>query len=91
VTSLKEFIARHDRAHRTSRTAKSPTSRRLICEGAGDVSFTRSLGLDAASVALPAGIDLEDRAARMNEFWDKLVEFQHRNVLVVALCMGGER
>jgi hypothetical protein len=32
-------------------------------EGAGDVSVMRSPGLDAANVALPAGIDLEDRAA----------------------------
>jgi hypothetical protein len=50
-----------------------------------------SLGLDAASVALPAGIDLDDRAARMNEFWRALVEFQYRDVLVVALCAGDER
>jgi hypothetical protein len=28
--------------------------------------------------ALPAGIDLEDRAARMNEFWRALVDFQRR-------------
>src|ERR1039458_3927289 len=44
-----------------------------------------------ASVALPADIDLDDRAARMNAFWEKLVEFQHRDVLVVALCVGEER
>jgi broad specificity phosphatase PhoE len=59
-------------------------------EDAGDVSFMRSPGLDAASVALPGGIDLEDCAARMNEFWKALVEFQHRNVLVVAVCAGEE-
>jgi hypothetical protein len=50
----------------------------------------RSPSLDAASVALPADINLDDRAARMNEFWDKLVEFQHRNVIVVALAVGDE-
>jgi hypothetical protein len=88
VTSLKEFIARHDRAHRTSRTAKSPTSRRLISEDAGEVRVISSPGLDAASVALPAGIDLEVRAARMNAFWDALVDLQHRDVIVVALCVG---
>jgi hypothetical protein len=60
-------------------------------EGVGDVGVARSPGLEAASVALPAGIDLEDRAARMNEFWKALVEFQHRDVLVVALCVGDER
>ena len=45
----------------------------------------RSPGLDAASVALPAGIDLDDRAAPMNEFWRALVAF--RSVLVVAICV----
>jgi hypothetical protein len=60
-------------------------------EDAGDVSIVHSPGLEAASVALPAGIDLEVRAARMNEFWDKLVEFQYRNVIAVALCVGDER
>jgi hypothetical protein len=59
-------------------------------EDVGEVRVMSSPGLDAASVALPAGIDLEGRAARMNEFWDKLVEFQHRDVLVVALAVGEE-
>ncbi len=86
MTSLKEYITRHDLARRKSRTARRP-----ISESAGDVSVMRSPGLDSASVALPAGIDLKIRAARMNEFWDKLVEFQHRDVLVVALCAGDER
>ena len=57
-------------------------------EDAGDVSVMRSPGLDTARVALPAGIDLDDRAARMNEFWRALVDFQYRDVLVVALCVG---
>lgn len=48
-----------------------------------------SLGLDAATEALPA-VDLETRAARMNEFWRALVEFQYRDVVVVALC-GSKR
>jgi hypothetical protein len=60
-------------------------------EDVREVRVISSPGLDAASVALPAGIDLEDRAARMNEFWDALVEFQYRNVIVVALCLGEER
>jgi hypothetical protein len=55
-------------------------------EDAGDVRVMRWPGLDAASVALPASIDLEDRAARMNEFWRAFVDFQRRDVLVVALC-----
>ena len=51
-------------------------ARRPVREDVGDVSTMRSPGLDAASVALPAGIDLDDRAARMNEFWRALVDFQ---------------
>jgi hypothetical protein len=60
-------------------------------EDAGDVSTVRSLGFDAASVALPADIDLEVRAARMNEFWRALVDYQHRTVLVIAICVDDER
>jgi hypothetical protein len=86
MTSLKEYITRHDPARRPSRT-----SRRPMREDAGDVSVVRSPGLDTASVALPAGIDLDDRAARMNGFWRALVEFQYRDVLVVALCVGEAR
>jgi hypothetical protein len=85
VVNLKQYIARQ---HRTRR--KSNTTRRHMSEDSGDVGVTRSPGLDAATVALPADIDLEARAARMNAFWDKLVEFQHRDVLVVALCVGDE-
>ena len=85
MTGLKQFITRQDHARRKSRT-----SRRPMREDVGEVRVMSSPGLDAASVALPAGIDLEDRAARMNEFWDKLVEFQHRDVLVVALAVGEE-
>jgi hypothetical protein len=73
ATSFKEYIVRHGHACRPSRTARQP-----IREDAADVRIIRSPGLDAASVALPAGIDLEDRAARMNEFWRALVDFQRR-------------
>jgi hypothetical protein len=86
VTTLREYIARKYGAGRTSRTA-----RRLMREDVGEVRVLSSLGLDAASVALPAGIDLEDRAARMNDFWRALVNFQDRDVFVVAMCSGDER
>ena len=86
MTSLKEFIISNDRTHRPSRTSPRP-----MREDAGEVRTINSPGLDTASVVLPAGIDLEDRAARMNEFWLALVDFQHRDVLVVALCAGDER
>jgi hypothetical protein len=54
------------------------------------VRMISSLGLNAATVALPAGIDLETRAERMNQFWCALAEFQDRDVLVVALCVGDD-
>ena len=91
MVSLKEYITHHDLARRKSRTAKPSKSRRPMREDVGEVRVMSSPGLDAASVALPADIDLEDRAARMNQFWDTLVAFQHRDVLVVALCVGEER
>ena len=85
MPSLKEYIIRDRHTRRSSSVARRP-----MREDAGDVSVMRSPGLGAASVALPAGIDLDDRAARMNEFWRALVEFQYRDVIVVALCAGGE-
>ncbi|MGH6725093.1 MAG: hypothetical protein ACREB8_00940 [Pseudolabrys sp.] len=54
----------------------------------GEVRTISSLGLDAAIVALPAGIDLDHRAARMDQFWRTLVDYQDRDVLVVAMCAG---
>ncbi len=63
-------------------------SKNTVNEGAGEVRLMRSDMLDTASVALPGGINLDDRAERMNEFWRALVEFQYRDVLVVALCVG---
>ena len=91
MVSLKEYITRHDLARRKSRTTKPSRSRRPMREDVGEVRVISSPGLNAASVALPAGIALEDRAARMNDFWDAQVEFQDRDVLVVALAVGEER
>lgn len=82
---LKDHIA-----HRGQRRATRPR-RRPMAEDFGEVQTIRSLGLEAASVALPAGIDLEDRAARMNAFWKKLIDFQHSDVVVVALCATEEQ
>jgi hypothetical protein len=45
----------------------------------------------AASVALPADVDPETRAAPMNQFWRALVDYQHQNVVVVALVLSEER
>jgi hypothetical protein len=87
VTNLKQFI---ERQHGARRPSRPHAARRSVSEDTGDVSVTHSPGLDAATVALPAGIDLEDRAARMNDFWRALVEFQYRNVLVVAICADNE-
>lgn len=88
MLNLKQFI---ERQHGARRRSRSRAARRHMREDAGDVSVARSPGLDTASVSLPAGIDRKDRAARMNEFWEKLVEFQRRDVLVVALAAGDER
>jgi len=55
------------------------------------VRLFRSLGLDAATVALPAGIDLETRAERMNAFWRALVRLQYEDVVVVAVSASGGR
>lgn len=63
---------------------------RPLSEGKNDVSVTSALGFDAASIMLPANVDLDERAARMNEFWKKLVDYQHRNVLVIALAVDGK-
>ena len=86
MVSLKDYIIRQSRTRRMSRSA-----RRQLHEDIGDVRVMSSLGMDAATVALPAGINLEDRAARMNDFWRALVDYQYRDVLVVALCSGDER
>ena len=81
MTSLKQYIE-----HRYG--ARRHETRRPIREDAGEVVVSRSPGLDTASVSLPGGIGLEDRAARMNEFWKALVEFQYRDVVVIAVCIS---
>jgi hypothetical protein len=53
VTTLKEYITRHDLARRKSSTTSR--SRLPMREDAGEVRVMSSPGLDAASVALPAG------------------------------------
>ena len=87
MVSLEEYIERQHGARRPSRPRVAPHHMR---EDVGDVSVTRSPGLDTATIALPGGIDPEDRATRMNDFWKAFVEFQYRNVLVIALCVGEE-
>lgn len=88
MVNLREYIVSK---HAARRRSTSQAARRQMREGAGDVSFTRSRGPDAASVALPANVDLDTRAARMNAFWRALVEYQYRDVLVVALAVDDER
>jgi len=83
VTSLKEYI---EHQHGARRPSRPHAARRSVSEDTSEVRIVSSLGLDAATVSLPAGIDLDSRAARMNDFWKALVEFQYRDVLVVAIC-----
>lgn len=85
MISFNEYIVRHDRVRRTTQAA-----RRQVREDIGEVRTISSFGLDAATIALPAEIDLDDRAARMEAFWRALVGFQHRGVIVVALCAVDE-
>jgi hypothetical protein len=84
MMNLNEYIVRNALTLRSSR--KPQRARRPVSEDVGGVSVTRSPGLDSASIALPANINLDDRAVRMNKFWKALVEFQYRDVLVVAIC-----
>jgi hypothetical protein len=87
--SLKEHIKHKYGARQRSGTATPRAkSSALLCgrmtEDAGIVSA-------AASVSLPADVDLDTRAAKMNQFWRALVNYQHQNVVVVALTVGDER
>ena len=53
--------------------------------------FTQYTGIDYSGVEPPTAIDLDTRAERINQFWHALVVYQHRDVLVVAMCVGDER
>ena len=88
MTSLKQhIIASQPRARRPTRQR---AARRPMREDAGGVNVTCSPGLDAATVVLPLGITLDDRATRMNYLWKALAEFQHCDVLVVAICADSD-
>lgn len=89
MRSLRSYVLENANAARGARK-KPRHDRGATADDDEPVQVIRSLGLDAATVALPAGIDLETRAARMNEFWRALVEFQYRDAVVVALC-GSQR
>ncbi len=90
MTGLKEYIARHDRARRASGKAQRPRARLQMLEELADIQIFQAAGMNAVSVALPAGIDLELRTARMNAFCKTLAEFQDLDVYVVATCVGKE-
>jgi hypothetical protein len=64
------------------------TSTDTASEDDGEVKFMRSGNLDTVSVTFPGGMNLDDRADRLNAFVRALAEFQYRDVLVVALCVG---
>ena len=85
MKTLGDHIVGNARASRKSRARPRPAHHPMR-EDVGEVHVISSPGLDAATVALPAGIALDDRAERMNEFWKALAKFQYRNVLVVAIC-----
>ena len=89
MVSLKEHIVRQDRVRQTSETAtpRAKSSALLFGRMTEDTETVSA----AASVALPADVDLETRAARMNQFWRALVNLQHQNVVVVALVLDEEQ
>jgi hypothetical protein len=86
MKSLKNHIVENAN---TARGAKRKLLRDRTGD-AGDVRVMHSLGLDGATVSLPAGIDLESRAERMNKFWKELVRLQYDDVVVVAVSASGE-
>ena len=90
MRTLTDHIRKDARLRQTERASQRGAPR-TVSEDAGEVRVIKSLGLEAATVAQPACISLEDRAARMNDFWRALVDFQHRDVLVVAPYTGYER
>ena len=88
MKSLPEHVVENASARRTR--ARSRAARGIAAE-TGPVQLIKSLGLDAASVALPAGVTLEQRAERMNRFWTALADLQYRDIVVVALCANTDR
>lgn len=80
---FRDYLAKRDDA---------PIRRAKTSSTSGSASPSNSLrasamrSLDAASLSLPADTDAKLRAALFKEFWDALVAFRHRDILVVAMC-----
>src|SRR5262245_22620473 len=89
MKSLKHHIVENANAARGAR--KHPRRDREPVAKGEPVRVIHSLGLDGATVSLPAGIDLQTRAELMNDVWRALVQFQDRDVVVVAMCASGAR
>jgi hypothetical protein len=83
MKSLKHHIVENANAARGAR--KHPRRDREPVAMGVPVRVIHSLGLDGATVSLPAGIDLQTRAELVNAFWRALVQFQDRDVVVVAM------
>jgi hypothetical protein len=73
-----------DRAQARCEAAKRAASAQAVCEASGESSRMQSL--DAASLSLPAYIDARTKASLVRDFWDALGAFQHRDILIVAMC-----
>ncbi len=78
---FRDYLAERDRKPSPAGKWSSPTpaSRRSV-----DRDSMRSL--DAASLWLPADTNASVRASLFKEYWDALVAFRHRDILVVAMC-----
>ena len=85
MKTLSNYIVEKAQARRGA-PAKLKRAQSGINESRDGVQTISSLGFTAATVAFPANISLDERAERMNRFWETLAKYQYYDVLVVALC-----
>lgn len=81
---FRDYLAKRDRAPPLRGTTGKSSAASAASKGSVDPSSMQSL--DAASLWLPADTNAEVRASLFKEFWDALVAFRHRDILVVAMC-----
>jgi hypothetical protein len=57
-----------------------------LSEKQHSVDTIKSDNVRGATIALPVGIALDERAARMNAFWKALVALLYEDVTVIAVA-----
>ena len=85
MESLNEHIVRTSAGRRPTNRS---TTRGHEPDESRSIGVTSESGLHTASVFFLAGTALDERAARMDAFWKKMIEFQDRDTIVVALAVG---